>query len=119
MGVGKLGSPTSVEFPKSHPVPGETPLTIDLSGEVVKIIVPQKGWEVYSNGSSKSALGERKESLHESGVEIGIILDNALIPYFLSLNKGCSNNTAKYEAVITGLELPLKILVGDLITLQL
>lgn len=54
----------------------------------------------------------QKEDARDNIVRIQILFlssDNAFIPYPLSLTTRCSNNTAKYEAVILGLELALQM----------
>lgn len=94
----------------AHLILDDLPLAIDLLDEEVITIALQKGWEMYSDGASRSTTGERKENPQEEVVGVGIVfvsLDIALIRYSFFHTKGCSNNTVQYEAVITGLELEL------------
>lgn len=62
-------------------------------------------------------MGTQNEDIRDNVAGIKILFvfpDNALIPYSFSLATGCSNNTTEYEAVITGLELALQIVVTNL-----
>lgn len=92
----------------AHPVPDDSLIATDLPNEEVMLVTPQKGWEMFFHGFSKSLTGTRKEDTQDNAAGIGILFvsaDNSLILYSFSLTMGCSNSTAEYEAVIVRLEL--------------
>lgn len=104
-------------FLTAHRAPDTLPLVTDLPDEGVMTVNPQKGWEMFYDGASRSPTGTRNEDVRDNVAGIGILFvspDNALIPYSFSLATGCSNNTAEYEAVIVGLELALQIPLTNL-----
>lgn len=75
------------------------------------------GSEKIFDGAFRSLTGKRKENPQDNIVGIKIVFispDNALILYSFSFTMRCSNNTAEYEAFISGFELALKIPMTNL-----
>lgn len=56
-----IKSPALVDFLKAHPVPNSSPPTTDFTDKEVMLITPQKGWEIFFDGASRSPTGEGKE----------------------------------------------------------
>lgn len=50
----------STDFLVAHPVLDSLPLTKDLSNEEIMLIIPQKGWEIFFDGASRSLMGYGK-----------------------------------------------------------
>ncbi|KAL0287715.1 UNVERIFIED_CONTAM: hypothetical protein Sangu_2679900 [Sesamum angustifolium] len=89
------------DFLADHPMPAEWELFDDLPDEDVLVIEVTLPWKMYFDGAS-----------HNEGVGAGVV-------FVISEGENCSNNVAKYQALILGLEidvhakqLPLKV-YGD------
>lgn len=83
------------------------------------LMAPQKGseWELFFDGVSRSPKVARKEDAQDNVAVIRILFvfpDNTVILCSFPLTMGCSNNIAKYEVVIAGLELALQIPITGL-----
>lgn len=98
-----------IDFRATHPVPHESRLIIDLQDEEVMTIKVQKGWKMHFDGAPMCPIGEKQEDNQIEKQEQGVFVnpENVILLYPFALEKGCSNNTAKYEAMILGLELDL------------
>lgn len=73
--------------------------------------LPRKDVKCSSTELSK-AQGAHEKRMHGIMLSESVFclsLDNTLVPYSFSLIIGCSNNIAKYEAVISGLESALLV----------
>ncbi|XP_075670033.1 uncharacterized protein LOC142639781 [Castanea sativa] len=84
----------------------ESPLNEEIPREVAAIELPGKKWKMRFDGSA-TATSNR----------LGIVLsyeDRDTLPLSFKLDLSCSNNTAEYEAYLTGLTIALSIGVkGD------
>ncbi|KAK4388288.1 hypothetical protein Sango_2435400 [Sesamum angolense] len=99
------------DFLADHPMPAECELSDELPDEDVLVIEVMPPWEMYFNGAS-----------HKEGAGAGVVFvtsEGEVLPYSVTLTQNCSNNVAKYQALILGLEiavdakqLPLKV-YGD------
>ncbi|KAK4383233.1 hypothetical protein Sango_2794500 [Sesamum angolense] len=94
------------DFLADHPMPAEWELSDDLPDEDVLVFEVTPPWKMYFDGASQLEL----YSLYQK---------EKILPYSFTLTQNCSNNVAKYQALILGLEiavdakqLPLKV-YGD------
>lgn len=80
------------------------------------MIIPPKEWEIYLDDASRSPRGKEKRMCKITLLESIFYLFPYMMhnPYSFFLTKGCSNNTAEYEAVITGLESQLQMAIANL-----
>ncbi|KAL0391188.1 UNVERIFIED_CONTAM: hypothetical protein Scaly_0475900 [Sesamum calycinum] len=98
-------------FLADHPMPVEWEFSDDLSDEDVLVIEVTPPWKTYFDGTS-----------HKEGAGAGVVFVTSkgeVLPYAFTLTENCSNNIAKYQTLILGLEiaidakqLPLKV-YGD------
>jgi ribonuclease HI len=91
------------EFCAGHPVNGEA--LNDFLDEKILTTKVSNLWRMYFNGTA-----------NQYGYEIGVLLvapDGSHIPLFVKLNFPVTNNVAKYEACILGLEALLAIEVRE------
>ncbi|KAL0396186.1 UNVERIFIED_CONTAM: hypothetical protein Scaly_0067000 [Sesamum calycinum] len=80
---------------------GEWELSNDLLDENVLVIEVTPPWKMYFDGAS-----------HKEGADVGVIFitsDGEVLPYSFTLTQNCSNNVAKYQALILGLEMAVDI----------
>jgi ribonuclease HI len=82
-------------FLAAHPIPDDFPIDDDLPDEeVVTATMAQPTWHMYFDGACR-----------KSGVGVIFVTpDEAVIPHSFTLTSTVSNNAAKYEALIIGLE---------------
>ncbi|XP_024630434.2 uncharacterized protein [Medicago truncatula] len=69
--------------------------------EVLTTEIENHPWNLYFDGSS-----------HKNGTGVGIVIvspKHHIFKYMFRINQLCSNNEAEYEALITGLEIALKL----------
>ncbi|KAL0349639.1 UNVERIFIED_CONTAM: Transposon Tf2-12 polyprotein [Sesamum radiatum] len=99
------------DFLADHPMPAEWELSDELPDEDVLVIEVTPPWKMYFDGA-----------LHKEGADAGVVFvtsEGEVLSYSFTLTQNCSNNVAKYQALILGLEiavdakqLPLKV-YGD------
>ena len=85
-----------VDFLGAHPVPDNGELSEDFPDEEV-FNIETSSWQLYFDGAARKL-----------GAGAGVVFitpSRGLIPYSFSLLSLCSNNMAKYEALIIGLEM--------------
>ena len=83
------------DFLAAHPCPDDEVMLAEI-----------KTWQLYFDGAAKSR-----------GAGVGIVFvtpSGGLIPYSFVLLEICSNNVAKYEALIIGLELAHEMRIDQL-----
>jgi len=93
-----------VDFLAAHPCADNEELPNDLPEDKV-MPAKIKAWQLYFDGAAKS---------QGTGVGIVFVTLSGLIPYSFSLLEICSNNVAKYEALIIDLEFALEMCVDQL-----
>ncbi|KAK3023287.1 hypothetical protein RJ639_044258 [Escallonia herrerae] len=72
---------------------------------------------MYFDGASRNPDGKKQNDPKNNQFGIGTVFvtpEGGIILHSFSLTKRCSNNEAKYEVIIVGLELSLKVLIDDL-----
>ncbi|XP_038904440.1 uncharacterized protein LOC120090803 [Benincasa hispida] len=84
------------DFLADHPIPSNWELSEDLSDDEVLF-----RWVMFFNSET------RKSGAAESIVLIS--LEKHMLPYSFALTELCSNNIAKYQALIIGLQMALEI----------
>jgi len=70
---------------------------------VIDILPP---WKMYFDGATR-----------QDGAGVGVVLispEKHILPYSFALTQLCSNNVAKYQALILGLQMALEIGIKDL-----
>jgi ribonuclease HI len=85
-------------FLVAHPIPDNFSIDDNLSDEeVFTTTIGNSSWQMYFDGACRSS---------QANVEVVFVnLDEAIIPYSLTLTSAISNNIAKYEAWIIGLDM--------------
>jgi ribonuclease HI len=85
-------------FLVAHPIPDNFSIDDNLSDEeVFTTTIGNSSWQMYFDGACRSS---------QADVEVVFVnLDEAIIPYSLTLTSAISNNIAKYEAWIIGLDM--------------
>ncbi|XXG42280.1 hypothetical protein AAC387_Pa01g2598 [Persea americana] len=95
-------------FLAEHPLPKDSPLRDDLPVEPVYNVETSSSnasWDMYFNSATRT--NEKGKLM--SGISILFVSpDKYKISHAFSLLEPCSNNAAKYQALIVGLELTLK-----------
>ncbi|XP_038904278.1 uncharacterized protein LOC120090632 [Benincasa hispida] len=92
---------TLVDFLADHPVPSDWELSEDLPDDEVLFIETSGRWVMFFDGAT-----------WKSGARAGIVLilpKNHMLPYSFALAELCSNNVAKYQTLIIGLQMTLEI----------
>lgn len=76
----------------------------------------EKDWEMHFDGVTQGLVGAKVNNENISlGIDIVFMTsDNGVMMHSLTLGKGFSNNEAKYEAHIIGLELDLEFPIEHL-----
>jgi len=95
-----------VDFLADHTIPDEWELNDDLPGEDVFVIDILPPWEMYFDGAAR-----------QEGARAGVVLvspEKHILPYSFALTQLCSNNVAKYQAPILGLQMGLEMGIKDL-----
>ncbi|KAJ8644666.1 hypothetical protein MRB53_006414 [Persea americana] len=92
-------------FLVEHPLPKDSPLRDDLPDEPVYNVEtssPNASWNIYFDGVTRT----NEKGKLVSGIGILFVSPGKyMIPHAFSLLEPCSNNAAKYQALIIGLEL--------------
>lgn len=89
---------------------------MELPDENIMQIQIKKDCEIFFDGASQglsAAPGDNMDKSSRIGI-VFVIPDNGIIMHSLTLTKGHSNNETEYKALITCLELALKIPIDDL-----
>ncbi|KAI3454927.1 hypothetical protein Pfo_011590 [Paulownia fortunei] len=96
------------DFLADHPIPAEWELSNDLPDKDVLIIEITHPWKMYFDKAS-----HKKEA--GAGV-IFVTSDEEVLSYSFTLTQNCSNNVAKYQALVLGLEMTKVIgWLGDVV----
>ena len=106
-----------VDFLAAHPLPDDSPLSCDLPDEESLMIEGEEQfWKMYFDGASsiQQAVILKIPQVKASIGLIFITLECGILRYSLSLLKPCTNNEAEYEALVTGLELAIKMGIQSL-----
>ncbi|KAK4394189.1 hypothetical protein Sango_1889700 [Sesamum angolense] len=85
------------DFLADHPMPVEWELSDNLPDEDVLVIEVTLPWKMHFDGA-----------LNKEGVGAGVVFvtsEGEVLPYSFTLTQNCSNNVAKYQALIFGLEI--------------
>ncbi|XP_062099924.1 uncharacterized protein LOC133805785 [Humulus lupulus] len=89
------------DFLAAHPIPDNMELHEDLPDKEV-FIIETSSWQLYFDGAAKKC-----------GEGAGIVFvtpSGGLIPYYFHILAICTNNVAKYEALIIALEMQIQSL---------
>ncbi|KAG9444902.1 hypothetical protein H6P81_016242 [Aristolochia fimbriata] len=98
-------------FLANHPLPAEWELMEEFPDEEIFLVELLPPWEMYFDGAAR-----------RNGVGAGVLFVSPrrdLLPYSFVLTQNCSNNEAKYQAILLGLsmavemKLPLLNIYGD------
>jgi len=103
-------------FLAEHPDPRTTTLYKDLPNEIVKVCMAQtpfkeQVWQLFFDGASRT--GPKGNIVAGMGVVL-VSPQNYVIPRAISLTEPCSNNVAKYNALLIGMQLAKEIGVKHL-----
>ena len=85
------------DFLADHPIPNDWELTDEFPDEYVMLIEVRPPWKMYFD-----------EAAHRDGAGAGVVfitLQEEILPFSFTLKQCCSNNVAKYQALILGLEM--------------
>ncbi|XP_070018032.1 uncharacterized protein [Nicotiana sylvestris] len=85
------------DFLADHPIPDDWELTDELPDEDAMVVEVQPPWKMYFDGSA-----------HHGGTGAGVVFitsQGKVLPYYFTLTQLCSNNVAKYQTLILGLEM--------------
>ena len=94
-----------VDFLAEHPDPMVTKFYKNLSYEVAEVCLTWTSfegqvWQLFFNGASRT--GPRRNIIAGVG-EVLVSPHNYVIPRAFSLTESCSNNVAKYNALLIGM----------------
>ncbi|XXG62737.1 hypothetical protein AAC387_Pa05g1050 [Persea americana] len=93
---------------KKHPLPKDSPLKDDLPDEPVYSVetsLSNASWDMYFDGAIRA--NEKGKLISGIGI-LFVSPDKYMSLHAFSLLEPCSNNAAKYQALIIGLELALE-----------
>ena len=71
-------------------------LSNDLPDEEVMVIEISQPWKMFFDGAAQHC-----------GAGVGVMFEGDILPYSFTLTECCSNNVAKYQALILGLEMAM------------
>ena len=94
------------DFLTNHPVPDDWEFSEDLPDEDVLFIELPRPWKLFFDGAAR-----------KDGARAGVILvtpEEEVLPYAFSLIENCSNNVAKYQALMIGLEMEIELKITRL-----
>jgi hypothetical protein len=99
------------DFLAAHPVPGNSPLVIDLLDEDVFTVDVESPWELYFNGASRieTDLDAAQRRRAGAGLVFRTPQGETIYHSFSLLKEECTNNEVEYEALIFGLLLALSM----------
>jgi hypothetical protein len=99
------------EFLVAHHVPDDSPLIADLPHEEVFSTELEAPWELYFDGASRMDADPDGTPRRRAGAGLVFKTPQGGVMYhsFSLLKEECSNNEAKYEAIIFGLLLALSM----------
>jgi len=104
------------DFLAEHPDPRMTKLYEDLPNEIAEVCLTQTSfegqvWQLFFDGASRT--GSRGDIIEGVGV-ILVSPWNYIIPCTFSLTEPCSNNIAKYNDLLIGMQIADEIGVKNL-----
>ncbi|XP_070010383.1 uncharacterized protein [Nicotiana sylvestris] len=91
------------DFLEDHPIPNDWELTDELPDEDTMVIEVKPPWKMYFDGDAHCG---------GAGAGAGVVFvtsQGEVLPYFFTLMQLCSKNVAKYQALILGLEMAIKM----------
>ncbi|KAI5342998.1 hypothetical protein L3X38_010874 [Prunus dulcis] len=94
------------DFLADHPIPADWEISDDLSDEQVFFADVSPAWMMFFDGSAL-----------KDGAGAGVVFvspERHILPYSFSLSELCSNNVAKYQALITGLQMAVEMKISSL-----
>ena len=91
------------DFLADHPIPDDWELSNDLPDEEVMVIEISQPWKMFFDGAAQRC---------GAGAGVGarvvfVTPEGGILPYSFTLIECCSNNVAKYHALILGLEMAI------------
>ena len=105
------------DFLAEHPIPADSPLACEFPDEeIMHVEEGKKGWEMYFDGAS-SIRPTKGKQIPKIRAGIGLVFvtpEGGIVQYSFAMTEPCTNNEAEYEALITGLELALKLKIKKL-----
>ncbi|KAG9458893.1 hypothetical protein H6P81_003401 [Aristolochia fimbriata] len=95
-------------FLADHPVPAEWELTEEFPDEEIFLVEVLPPWEMYFDGAAQ-----------RNGAGAGVLFVSPrrdLLPYSFVMTQNCSDNEAKYQAILLGLGIAVEMQLPQLIT---
>ena len=92
---------TLADFLANHPIPDDWELFYDLLDEEVMLVEMSQPWKMFFDGAAQ-----------RDGVGAGVVFvtpKRDVLPYSFTLVEYCSENVAKYQALILGLEMAMDL----------
>ena len=95
-----------VEFLADHPILATWEISDDLPNEEIFYVDVLPSWVMFFDGSALYA--------GTSACVVSVLPQRQILPYSFVLSERCSNNVAKYQALIIGLQMAIKMKVTSL-----